>query len=451
MRRRSFLRLGAGTATALAFGPDFWRAAYAEPAHTGSGPYGVLGERAPDGNGIVLPEGFRSRELARGGQPVRGTDHTWHVFPDGGATFPVDDEGGWIYVSNSEQPSAGAGGAGMLRFDADGEVVDARPILDGTTTNCAGGPTPWGTWLSCEEFEGGRVWECDPTGERPAEVRPALGTFVHEAVAVDPAGERLYLTEDRPDGRLYRFTPEAYPDLDAGVLEVAAVDASGAVRWLTVPDPTGRSVPTRAQVPASTAFNGGEGIWFDSGVAYFTTKGDDRVRSLTVADDRIDLVYDPTLIPEPPLRGVDNVTVAPSGDLYVCEDGGDMELVLITPEREVTQFLRVLGQDGSELTGCAFDPSGKRLYLSSQRGGGGPGITYEVTGPFRQPDPPPAPSTSLAAVGSGDDGGSDLALPLGLGGAAVVAAVGGAVAWRRRGNQAATPDEDDGERAGPVG
>jgi uncharacterized protein len=441
VERRNFLRLGAATAGALAFGPDFWRRAYAAPAQPGPGPYGSLAGRVADDNGIVLPEGFRSRLVAQAGHVVPGSDYTWHSLPDGGATFAHDD-GGWTYVSNSEVP--GGGGVGALRFDADGEVVGARRILDGTSTNCAGGPTPWGTWLSCEEVAEGRVWECDPTGAREAEVRPALGTFKHEAVAVDPDDERLYLTEDEPDGRLYRFSPAAYPELSEGVLEVAAVAADGGVTWLEVPSPTDTSTPTRQQVPDSTAFNGGEGIWFDSGVVYFTTKGDNVVRGYHVADARVEVVYDAGLLDDPPLTGVDNVTVAPSGDLYVCEDGGDMELVLITPDRVVTPFLRVLGQDGSELAGVVFDPSGTRMYLSSQSGLGGGGATYEVTGPFREGEPRERPTTTLGEVAAdgngGDDGGSDLVVPLTVGGIAVAAGAGGALAWRAR-RSSSTPVE----------
>lgn len=398
MDRRDFIRASAGS---LALGPLFWRAAYAAPSRPGAGPYGPL--QGPDANGLMLPEGFTSRVVAMHGEPVGPSAYPWHLFPDGGATYATDD-GGWIYVSNSEVPEVALGGCGAVRFGADGSIVDGYPILTGTTMNCAGGPTPWGTWLSCEEVDDGRVWECDPLGERPAEVRPALGVFAHEAVAVDPARGQLYLTEDRGDGRFYRFTPDAYPDLSQGRLEVAALDAGGRVTWLEVPDPSGSTAPTRQQVPASTAFDGGEGCWFDpatTGWVYFTTKGTDQVWVLDIRAQRILPLYDAGELADPPLTGVDNVTVASSGDLYVAEDGGNLEIVVIAADtREVAPVMRIADLDqhaGSEIAGPAFSPDGSRLYFSSQRGnalgaptgpvtgslGSGFGATYEVSGPFR--------------------------------------------------------------------
>ena len=341
--------------------------------------YGPL--RPPDANGIRLPDGFRSRVLARSGEVVADSGYVWHGAPDGGAVFGTRH--GWIYVSNSEK-SVG-GGVGALRFDPSGRVRDAYSICSGTRRNCAGGATPWGTWLSCEEVGTGLVYECDPNGERDAVVRPALGSFQHEAVAVDPEDGRLYLTEDRPDGRLYRFTPNAWRRLDAGVLEVAALDASFGVRWRRVPNPNPgpRQLPTRRQVQGSAAFRGGEGIVYDDGHVYFTTKGDDRVWDLDVAAQQIRVVYHRASDPLGQLGGVDNLSVAPGGDLIVAEDGGNMELVMLTRDGVGLPLLRVSGQRGSELTGPAFDPSGKRLYFSSQRGSDGRGITYEVRGPFR--------------------------------------------------------------------
>jgi len=350
----------------------------------------------PDENGVRLPAGFQSRVLADAGSRVRRssggrTDYRWHIYPDGGACFACAD-GGWVYASNSEAPSFTGGGVGALRFDAGGAVVDAYRILGGTNQNCAGGPTPWGTWLSCEEIPFGRVYECDPLGEREAEVRRALGYFKHEAVAVDPASGALYLTEDEPDGRFYRFIPDRPgPDLSSGRLQAASVEnGTGQVSWIDVPRPRPRwfQTPTRRQLEASTAFDGGEGIWYSDGKVYFTTKGDNRVWCLFLETQTLTILYDAATAADPILTGVDNVTASASGKVLVAEDGGDMQIVVLDAEGSAAPLLQIVGQDDSEITGPAFSPDGTRLYFSSQRAnrlfgnGRGLGATYEVTGPF---------------------------------------------------------------------
>ena len=372
MNRREFLQIGGAFGARVLFGSSLFALGCDLSL------YGPL--QAPDENGIRLPKGFRSRVLARQGEPVAETAFVWPLAPDGGAVFR--DDHGWIYVANSE---AVPGGVSALRFDPSGGVVDAYSICAGTRRNCAGGATPWGTWLSCEEVPDGRVFECDPQGVAAAVARPALGLFQHEAVATDPVGRQLYLTEDRPDGRLYRFTPNRWERLDAGVLEVARVDAAGFVTWeaLTNPTPGPRDTPTRLQVPASRAFNGGEGIVWSAGKIFFATKGDDRVYELDLATSLLRIRYAAATDPIAQLRGVDNVAVSPRGDLVVAEDGGNMELVFVTREGLGLAFLRVEGQPFSELAGPAFDPSGQRLYFSSQRGPDGRGLTYEVRGPFQ--------------------------------------------------------------------
>lgn len=396
MDRRTFLRTGlAATAAFTTVGSSFWRRAFAthSPPVPGASPYGPLG--APDQNGLRLPAGFTSRELARAGQVVPGTTGLWHNAPDGGATFATGD-GGWIYTSNAELATQ-TGGARALRFAADGSVVDAYPILVGTSRNCAGGPTPWGTWLSCEETDTGLVWECDPTGVVPALPRPALGMFSHEAAAVDPATNQVYLTEDKTDGRFYRYTPApgagAADLLVTGILECARVAPDGAVTWLRIPSPVPAPVvgtPTRHQVFSSTRFNGGEGIWFDAsaGVVYFATKGDSTIWTYDVATERLEVLFSSTLAPTSPMNGVDNIVLSPAGELYVCEDHDSdtpLEMIVIDLEANVVApFFEAVPpiHFDSELTGVAFDPSGTRMYFSSQRAFIN-GATYEVTGPFR--------------------------------------------------------------------
>lgn len=358
---------------------------------------GALG--APDENGLRLPEGFTSRVLARSTEPVAGTDYVWPGAPDGAGIFPVDG-GGWIYTVNSEIPGT-AGGASAIRFDADGNIVDAYRILGGTNFNCAGGTTPWGTWLSCEEdFSGpGAVFECDPTGANKAIRREAMGLFTHEAVAVDPTAQHLYMTEDQPDGGFYRFTPSAYPDLSAGTLEIARVADMDAVQagsesvvdWLVVPDPTAANELTRRQLEESTSFLGGEGIWYRDGVAYFATKFDNRIYAYRTSDRSLCVLYHAER-DGGVLTGVDNVTTADTGEVLVAEDGGDMQIVALVPGgnacdlAQVVPLLQVVGHDASEVTGPVFDRSGTRLYFSSQRGPTGDffggGWTYEVRGPF---------------------------------------------------------------------
>lgn len=387
--RRQFIGTGVGAAAAAVLGAAFWEDVFGAASVARRSPRFGYGPRGPANElGLRLPEGFRSRLVARGGEPVAGTGYRWHEASDGMACFPADD-GGWVLVSNAE---VFEGGASAMRFTRDGELSSAYRILDGTTQNCSGCGTPWGTWLSCEEVMGGLVWECDPSGERRALARPALGTFKHEAGAVDPRGRAIYLTEDLIDGALYRFTPRRWGDLTEGLLEVAVVARGGRVSWHEVRDPAAKRVETRRQVKGATEFKRAEGIWHDDGVVYVATTADHRVHAYDIRRRRIEVIYDGLAPGDQPLLRVDALTGTRAGEVFVCEDiaTDEIDIGVIDRAGSVSKFLSATGPDhrGSELTGVTFDPSGTRMYFSSQRAFGdgltpGPGAIYEVSGPFR--------------------------------------------------------------------
>ena len=402
-RRRRFLQQSLVGAGILAGGVSLWgcgapRATAAnsalEPAKLADAARNRVRVRVGDTE-VWIPKGTHIREVARSGQrPVSNSAYHWHPVPDGGATFATPDNG-WIYVSNSEVREPGEGGVGALRFDEYGAVVEAYSICSGTASNCAGGATPWGTWLTCEEYDRGQVFECDPFGERDAEVVPALGTYKHEAVAVDPVNGYLFLTEDEEDGLLYRFTPENWPeggkpDLSSGTLEALVADSDPRqgetrVRWEAVPDPLFEGdTPTRHQLGDKTTFDGGEGIWYHEGRVFFATKGDNRVWLLEPGSNRLQVVYERERGSlDPSIADVDNVTVSRRGEVLVAEDGPEMRLVVLGPDMVATPVVDFVGHRGSEICGPAFSPDGDRLYFSSQRGQAGTpddGRIYELMG-----------------------------------------------------------------------
>ena len=411
-------------------------------ARPGSGGYGSLRSA---GRELALPEGFIYTVLSWTGKPMSDGTPTPCAF-DGMAAFPLPN-GNIRLVRNHENRDSPAtarpkgnpvraydpiGGGGTtsleVRIAPDGtpELVRDFVSLSGTIVNCAGGPTPWGTWLSCEETTEGQVngWGAEhgyifevhasAEEERAAQPLKAMGRFVHEAVAVDPTTGIVYETEDRQLSGFYRFLPTRPTALAAGGrLQMLAIDgqpnydAADGQRmgerlpavWVDIEDadPQGASVDTGAVFSQGFTKGGArftrlEGCWWgDDGVFFHATDGgDERCGQVWHYRPRGAERGDLTLVFESPSREMldypDNITVSPRGGIVICEDGGG------------TQFMRGLTRDGrifdfaenrlnaTEFAGACFAPDGRTLFVNIMGSyfdaGQEKGVTVAIRGPW---------------------------------------------------------------------
>ena len=401
-----------------------------------------------DPAGILdLPEGFSYRVISSAGEAMDDGFITPDKF-DGMAAIPLS-RGRTALVRNQELkpedahlgPAGGLrrleerllgerhygkdragrvlpGGTTTLILDAAGNRLSHFLSLAGTAVNCAGGPTPWNSWLSCEEtnldapdVERSHGWvfevRADRRGLGSAEPIRAMGRFRHEAAAVDPASGVVYLTEDRENGLFYRFVPEVRGRMRSGgrLQALAIVDgpadtrnwsgtafaprASYRVRWVDLEDTHAPADDLRLRGAAAGAalFARGEGLHGDRGDYYFTCSSGGaarfgqvfRFRPATAGRaETIDLFLESG--DRQLFEYGDNLTVAPNGHLVVCEDrSGDATNYLrgVTPEGQLYTLARLIVN--TELAGATFSAGGDVMFLNIYR----PGRTLAIRGPWQ--------------------------------------------------------------------
>ncbi len=418
------------------------------------------GELIPDAKGMLdLPNGFAYKVISRQEQPmadglvVPGVADGMAAFPGGpGRTILVrnhelmpDDVNAFgrdlslikninpdkMYDFGEGKTPCTGGTTNLVYNHETGEVEREFLSLCGTLRNCAGGVTPWGTWITCEELvitkgyypdwqftaekDHGYNFEVPATADigmaDPVPLR-AMGRFNHEAVAVDPKTGIVYQTEDRPDGLIYRFIPDQPGDLSAGKLqalavvrkptldtrnwdaEAVAVGESMGCEWIDLEDVDAPAddLRYRGATAGAAVFARGEGMWYGRGEIYYSCTNGGKKQYGQIwkytpspaegqpgegaSPGTLELFLESTS--SRLVKSADNVLVSPWGDLILCEDrgGAEVRLIGVTPSGKCYTFAR--HHLKCEFAGACFSPDGSTMFVNIQD----PGLTLAITGPW---------------------------------------------------------------------
>ena len=436
--RRQFMQTTAGYALGFS---GLQNLVYGENLSSSSFGYGTL-QKDPK-QILDLPKGFSYKVIGKSGDLM--TDGFFLPSkPDGMAAFEYNSDEVLIVRNHEINPlafgSSGPFGKGnkKMKHISEEMIYDRGkilPCLGGTTTllyntkeqkvvrqflslvgtlrNCSGGPTPWNSWITCEEVVMGTIGPCKknhgwsfevPVTDKPQLSKPmplkAMGRFNHEAVAVEPESGDVFLTEDRHDGLIYRFKPKIKGVLAEGgklfALKVKGrksldtrnwskkefdVGQAEEIEWIEMEDVESPKDDLRFRgfKNGAACFARGEGMWYSNGSIYFAcTNGGIKKRGQIwkLTGGKIELFVEPN---NPDLvDNCDNITVSPWGDLFICEDGkGEQFIDIITPQGEIFKLAKN-SKSSSEFAGPVFSPDGSTLFVNIQHDG----LTLAITGPW---------------------------------------------------------------------
>lgn len=400
--------------------------------------FSVTGEMMSDGYRVPGVHDGMAAYPGPNGTTILVRNHEMQTAAPGAGGSPYPNSASYAATNPAKVYDAGtaapaSGGTTNLVYNTRLKRLESHFLsLTGTIRNCAGGLTPWNSWMTCEETglktgytQGGSVmakdhgWVFDvaatatPGLQTPVPLK-ALGRFSHEALAIDPNTGIVYETEDQGDSVFYRFIPNTPGNMQAGQLQAlrfknAAIQdtrnftgmaiTTGVqydVEWVNLTDveSPGDNLRHQAAGLGAAIFAREEGCWWGNSAIYFacTSGGLARLGQIfkytpsptegTAAEStspaKLELFIEPTS--DAQFAAPDNICVAPFGDIIVCEDGSGTEYVHGVTQTGAVYKLAANTLNSSEFAGACFSPDGTTLFVNIQS----PGITYAITGPWQR-------------------------------------------------------------------
>jgi len=323
-----------------------------------------------------------------------------------------------LMYDQGENKSPCGGGTSTIVYNPKTNSVETEYLsLAGTLINCSGGVTPWNTWISCEEtvdLKGrgltqnhGYNFEVIPTETvqlNKAVPLKDMGRFRHEAIAIDPKTSIAYQTEDRKDGLIYRFIPNKTQNYEKGgklqalmIKKIKKADTRNwnkniftinkkyKINWLDLEDIQNPKddLRYRAVNQGAAFFARPEGMWYDKNIIYFTcTSGGPKqlgqIWKIDVLNQTLELMFESHN--SDVMKMCDNITIAPWGDVIICEDGKGKDRLIGLKPNGTTYIIAENHLNSSEFAGVNFSPDGNILFVNIYS----PTMTIAITGPWKE-------------------------------------------------------------------